>query len=396
MKWMGWVFFLTACQATAADFMVRFKTPELSQKFSSPEAHIVWRSSLVPGLVKISSAQLSPSEFQSRFDVLYAEQDHRVSRHLPKPQKFFDLSAEGQKGISDSGDPYLRRQWALSTPEGIQPDEAWKVTRGNANIKVAVIDTGVLATHPDLQGAVLPGIDVIDSDDNPTDVDGHGTHVAGIIAARANNGIGIAGIASEASIVPIRAVPGDSDEADSHLIQAIEYAVKSGARVINCSFGKAESGQAVGEAILAAGERGVLVVAASGNDGENIDAHPMYPASFKSPNMVVVAASDKDGSLAKFSNFGPLTVDLIAPGNRIVSTVQDGTYSFLSGTSMAAPQVSGIAALIFSANPRLTVASVKQILLGSVRADSRYQGKIRTFGHVDASEAVRQALALTE
>ncbi len=251
----------------------------------------------------------------------------------------------------------------------------------------------------------------------------HGTHVAGIIAAVRNNGLGIDGIADNVRILPLRVVP-NGDEHDKDVALAIRYAVDQGASIINMSFGKGLSPQKhwVDEAIAYAASKNVLLVHAAGNDATLIDTVPQYPTPFlnngtKAPNFITVGASSdnsiKGGLIADFTNYGPQTVDVMAPGVKIYATVPTGNkYAFLQGTSMAAPVVSGIAAMLRSYFPQLTAVEVKQVIEQSV--DTRYSDRAypkpggekkekmtlreacKTGGVVNAYNAVQLAAQLIE
>lgn len=251
----------------------------------------------------------------------------------------------------------------------------------------------------------------------------HGTHVAGIIAAVRNNGLGIDGIADNVRILPLRVVP-NGDEHDKDVALAIRYAVDQGASIINMSFGKGLSPQKhwVDEAIAYAASKNVLLVHAAGNDATFIDTVPQYPTPFlnngtKAPNFITVGASSdnsiKGGLIADFTNYGPQTVDVMAPGVKIYATVPTGNkYAFLQGTSMAAPVVSGIAAMLLSYFPQLTAVEVKQVIEQSV--DTRYSDRAypkpggekketltlreacKTGGVVNAYNAVQLAAQLIE
>ncbi len=205
----------------------------------------------------------------------------------------------------------------------------------------------------------------------------HGTHVAGIIAAERNNGIGVNGVANNVELMSVRAVP-NGDEYDKDVALAIRYAVDNGARIINCSFGKSFSPKAewVYDAIKYAAAKDVLIVHAAGNDGADLDdpANPNYPndqinnGPEIADNVITVGALDpKYGSemVASFSNYGKINVDVFAPGGKVYSTVNNNEYDTFGGTSMAAPAVSGIAALIFSYYPKLSASQVKQIIMDS-------------------------------
>ena len=223
--------------------------------------------------------------------------------------------------------------------------------------------------------------DITDRDYGNADIMGpdakHGTHVAGIIAASRKNKTGMDGVANNVQILTLRAVP-DGDEYDKDIALAIRYAADNGAKVVNMSFGKDFSPHEawVDEAIKYAAEKDVLLVHAAGNDSKNIDEEDNFPTALMNnhtiaANMITVGASGdssiKSGMIAPFTNYGKATVDVLAPGVKIYSTVPTGNrYSFQEGTSMAAPVVSGIAALIRGYYPELTASEVKQVLIQSV------------------------------
>lgn len=240
----------------------------------------------------------------------------------------------------------------------------------------------------------------------------HGTHVAGIIAANRNNNLGIKGIVDQVTILPIRAVPPNGDERDKDVANAIRYAVDNGASIINMSFGKSYSPgkQVVDEAVHYAEQKGVLLVHAAGNDGQNVDEKIDYPSRYylsgkEAGNWLEVAASGKDEStfVASFTNYGKKTVDLFAPGVDVYSSVPGNKYKNESGTSMASPVAAGVAALIKSYFPDLTATEIREILVTSsrkmdgLRVNRPGGGKTelsalsRSGGLVNAYEAVRLA-----
>lgn len=227
----------------------------------------------------------------------------------------------------------------------------------------------------------------------------HGTHVAGIIGAVRGNGIGLDGVADDVQIMSIRAVP-DGDERDKDVANAIRFAVSHGARVINMSFGKAYATQkkAVDKAMKYAARHDVLIVQAAGNEGKNIDSFANYPQRFKAAekNWIVVGASGPkdDGSLAAgFSNYGSNSVDVFAPGVQIYSSVPGSKYDSYNGTSMAAPVVAGLAALIREYYPKLKAAQVKNIIMQSAIKREQLQNKCVTGGVANAFEALKLAAA---
>jgi subtilisin family serine protease len=273
--------------------------------------------------------------------------------------------------------------WAVSPDADIDAPEGWHRTRGTG-VVVAVIDSGVDVFDPDLAANVwrntdevcdngidddangyaddCVGWDFINDDNTPEDVNGHGTHVAGIIAAEADNMIGIAGVAYESQLMALKI--GDGTPPLSAAIEAFAYAIKNGARVINASWVSDDpaAGAFLAPALDAAAA-GVLVVTGAGNYGSDIDEVPIYPASMPHDNVIAVGASTPLDLPAGYSGYGRRSVDRFAPGEHIVSTLPDGSYGAYSGTSMAAPLVSGAAALLWSATPNAAYAEVKGALL---------------------------------
>lgn len=361
---------------------------------------VVWKSRYVKGLERVvpshpsGTAQRTAGGLASHPSLIYAQENVRIHRRMAPGGGAMLSPRVGQRiSLSLPDDPMLSQQWAIIGDAGVHAEGAWNHTHGSKSVIVAVIDTGVDATHPELSDRVLPnGYDFIDRTPKVTDHHGHGTHVSGIIGARSGNKVGIAGINPEISILPIRAVPTDGDETDANLLESFEYAAKNGARVANCSFGKAESSQAVGDVIAGTEKAGLLVIVAAGNDGRDINRVPTFPASFRSPNMIVVASHTSRGSMSSFSNFGMGKVDLSAPGSGILSSIPGGKYASWDGTSMATPQVVGVAALTLAAKPTLSPAQLRAVLLSSVEPMGSLRGKVTTGGRVDAAKAVSAAL----
>lgn len=312
-------------------------------------------------------------------------------------------------GSIDTTDTLRETLWALentgqtvgSTAGLLDADidgkEAWDLSVGSSTI-VAVIDNGVLYTHEDLANQMWDGSacktetgDTLNNCNHGYDFasstspdltplpdlrigtstyDGyHGTHVAGIIAAQMNNGVGVIGIAPNAKIMALKFGLDVASE-----VKAIDFAIQNGAKIINASYGGSEFSQAEYDAIARFRDAGGIFVAAAGNGGLDVigddnDTQPIYPASYDLPNIISVAATDQNDEMPTFSNFGDESVDLGAPGRNIMSTItEDGTdaaYGRLNGTSMAAPHVAGVAALIRSLYPSATASAVKNVLLGS-------------------------------
>lgn len=275
--------------------------------------------------------------------------------------------------VTTPNDPQYGQQWALKK---VNAEQAWDLSKGNKNIVVAVIDTGVDSTHEDLKSSIwvnskeIPGNgvdddhngfiddsngwDFRDNDNLPMDLTsernpGHGTHCAGIIAASGDNGIGISGIAPQISIMPVRFLGADGSGDLMTAAKAIDYAVANGAHVISASWGAPAPRAQVTpilEAIERARDKGVVFVAAAANDGRSNDTREVYPANAGFSNMISVAASDPNDAKPQWSNFGKHKVDLASPGLNIFSTLPNNNYGNLSGTSMATPLVAGLVALM--------------------------------------------------
>ncbi len=276
-----------------------------------------------------------------------------------------------------TNDPFIRDGSQWGTMQTRAP-LAWGTNRG-AGALVAVIDSGITLSNPDLFGNVwrnaaeVPnngldddgngfvddyhGADWIDGDGNPNDEAGHGTHVAGTVAAVSDNGVGGAGVAPHATVLPLRFLDRNGAGNVGDAIAAIEYAVSKGVDVINASWGGPAYSAPLEAAIRLAGQHGVVFVAAAGNDGTNNDIAPNYPASMNLPTMISVAASERSDGLAGFSNYGRNTVDVAAPGAEILSTLGNG-FGYYSGTSMAAPHVAGVAALLRAKDQSVSAESI--------------------------------------
>jgi thermitase len=321
------------------------------------------------------------------------------------PRAWLPLLSRTMSIVPD--DPLYTVQWA---PALVGAPLAWPLSSGNGKT-IAFIDTGVDLNHPDLAGKILPGQHFYhdangqsQQDDNVQDDNGHGTEVTGVAAAIGNNGVGIAGMAWQAQILPVKVV--DSSGwfyYDSDMASGIQWAVDQGAKVINISHGGQIASRAVGTATDYAYAQGALVIAAAGNCGGSNYADngcttqnpPYFPAAF--PNVMAVAATDANDQPAYFSESGGW-ISVAAPGVDILSTMWIGpnfsTYAASSGTSFSAPMVSGLAALVWSRNPALTNAQVASVIansavdLGAPGFDPAYG-----YGRIDASAAVMAATA---
>jgi thermitase len=275
------------------------------------------------------------------------------------------------------GDPRLGGQWGLSK---IGAYGAWDTVTG-AGVKVAVVDTGVSYNHPDLIGKVDKGWDFVDSDADPMDVQGHGTHVAGIAAGTAGNNVGGSGVAPSSRILAVRVLGADGSGYYSWIANGITYAADHGAKVINLSLGGDQGSAALENAVNYATAKGAIVTCASGNDGRGSLG---YPARYA--NCLSVGATTQSDARSSFSDWGP-GLDVVAPGSDILSSVISGGYEAWSGTSMATPMASGVAALLYSQG--LSRAQVMSSLTRGAR-DLGATGYDKTYGYgrVDAAHAV--------
>jgi len=253
---------------------------------------------------------------------------------------------------------YQSYQWNLPA---IGTERGWNLSRGSKKVKIAVVDTGVDLDHPDLARRLITGYNAIDNSNKPDDDNGHGSHVAGIIAADTNNGVGMAGITWYNPIIPVKVMGADGTGGSFYVAKGIRWAVDHDADVINLSLGNYQSCDILESAIDYALEKNVVVISAAGNDNTS---QRSYPAAY--PGVLGVAAVDWDGKRAEFSNFGDY-VDVAAPGVDIPSTFSNGKYASLSGTSMAAPHVTALAGLIRSVNPKLKNTDVVKIITGSAQ-----------------------------
>lgn len=249
---------------------------------------------------------------------------------------------------------------------------AWDKTRGSADVIVAVVDNGIDASHPDLKSQITLPFDTV-KENSSIAVGEHGTHVAGIIGSSINNSIGGAGVAPNTKIMPINVFSGEFAYT-SEIIQGIYHAVAKGADIINLSLGNYEYSNAFNTAIQDAHKKGVVIIAAAGN--EKISS-PYYPASYN--NVISVASSTSSDEVSNFSNYGK-HIDIAAPGSSIYSTMPKGLYGVMDGTSMAAPMVSGVAALIKANEPALSNIEIENRLYASVD-DLGVPGKDPVYGH---------------
>lgn len=283
-------------------------------------------------------------------------------------RKLFDL------GIND---PQANLLWGH---EIIDLGDAWQLSTGSQDVLVAVIDTGVLYTHPDLTASMwgspsclnenastttcVHGYDIVNNDSDPLPVSFHGTHVSGIIAATRNNNLGVAGVAPRAKIVALRIFDENDEAGVDDEVRAIDFAIQNGIKIINASYGGSASSTAEYDAIKRFRDAGGIFIAAAGNSSRNSDSGTHnYPSDYDLENIISVAATDQDDNLASLSNWGTTSVDVGAPGIAIRSTALNDGYADASGTSMATPYVAGLVALLWSVEPSLTYAQVRERII---------------------------------
>jgi hypothetical protein len=338
--------------------------------------------------------------------------DQAIARYRAHPKVQFIEPNYVYRTVTTPNDPEFSRLWGLQNTgqtggipgADIDATLAWDVFTGS-DVLVAITDTGIDWTHPDLAANVfvnpgeiagngidddhngfiddVRGWDFVNHDNDPRDDHGHGTHVSGTVGAIGNNGIGVAGVNWHVKILPLKFLDAGGSGTTADAVTAIDYAVSMGARVISASWGGGGPSEALRLSIEAAGNAGVLFVAAAGNAGQNNDFFPNYPSNFDLPNIIAVAATDHFDRLASFSNYGATSVDLAAPGVDIFSTYPGG-YTYLSGTSMATPHVTGALALIMGRYPDIGAADAKDLLLRSVDVLPSLAGQVATGGRLNA------------
>ena len=405
-----------------SNLLVRLKNsndlPELKQLIEGKDIDFKKEFSFLPGLVLLevnhtginnnATAEIKKSLSEklallSEAQIIkYAEYDV-IDRYTKTPTDSAYIS-EDLWGLNNTG------QNGGSFDADIDAPEAWDLTTGSEDVIVVVMDSGLHVTHQDLKNQLwinedevpnngrdddgdgfvdnINGINPASNDGDLADPVGHGTHVAGTIGASANDGGGHVGIAWNVRLMGVKG--GDYGISRSAQLAGIDFAIAEGATVVNCSFGGLNYSQTMFEAFAAGGDAGIIFSCASGNDGLDIDSVTFFPAGYDLECVISVAASDRRDELAYFSNYGFMGVDLAAPGVDIYSTTSsaDDAYELQDGTSMAAPHVSGVLALMRSLQPSWGNLEIREQLLASVDALDSLEGLVKTSGRLNAFSAL--------
>jgi subtilisin family serine protease len=363
--------------------------------------------------LRLSPAQ-NRNEFVVKRDVAGALGITKLSdlgRYWPAAGAATTAAAMQGSAAADAGDSLQGEQWAIAQGSLLDLPGAWKLSQGEG-VTVAIVDSGARLEHPDLAPNIwtdfdevpgngtdddangyvddVHGVDLTSTDpqEDLSDGNGHGTHVAGIVAA-AGNGAGVVGVAPRAKLMIVKVLKADGSGSTGSLAEGIRYAAANGARVINVSLAGSDNDPRVVEAVQAAADANALVIASAGNDGRDIDTQPAYPAAIPASNLLAVASTDPDNGrgISNYSNFGRLAVQVAAPGARILSTANDGGFAEKSGTSMAAPMVAGVAALAIAAHPQISAVDLRALLMQNA---ARSQLPVAA-GYVDALHTVQAA-----
>ncbi len=366
------------------------------ERLASVASGVLWRLHS-----RSKNAEALATALEKNPNIIYAEPNY-ILRLVATPN---DPSFGNLWGLRNTGQTI--GQTGLPGSD-INATAAWDITTGSASVVVGVVDTGVDYNHPDLAAnmwsnpgakghpdcaAGTHGFNAITNTCDPQDDHSHGTHVAGTIGAVGNNGLGVAGVNWTTSIMALKFIASSGYGTTADAIQAIEFAVQAkidgvNVRVLNNSWGGGPFSKALLDEINRANENDILFVAAAGNDGTSNDVYPHYPSNYATPNMISVAATDNRDNTAWFTNYGPTTVHLGAPGVSTYSTVPGSGYASYSGTSMASPHVAGVAALILAQSPGLTTAEVKAEILDNTDPVASLSGKTITGGRLNAARAL--------
>lgn len=397
---LGWFVILpvaaqgeTASTSTSDAVLVQFSAnTSLTERDAAIERMggtlVEWLAPINVARVKVNSKTLGAAPMNS------IDQNAQVASLLTAAQNSSTVISAEIDGTVEAtfvpNDPMYHSSTLVYAPQLIGAPTAWDFTLGDPNVVIAILDTGINASHPEFAGRILPGYDFINNDTDPSDDNGHGTHVAGTAAAGTNNGIGNVGICGGCSILPVKVLSNTGSGLWSQVAAGITFAADHGANVINLSLGGYSPSSTMQAAIAYAQQKSVLVIGAAGNDHRGDD---FYPAAFD--NVIGVGATDSHDVIWPLSNYGSY-VDVSAPGVTIFNTFNDlnnyyGGYALYNGTSMAAPHVAGLAGLLFSQNQNRTAEQVSNLITSTVK-DLGAPGwdPIYGWGRIDAGKALTQ------
>ncbi|HAZ12155.1 MAG: hypothetical protein A2X86_01220 [Bdellovibrionales bacterium GWA2_49_15] len=358
------------------------------------------------------------SNIASMEGVQYVEPNYIYT--VGNPIHHNNFVSQGEDSPLAPNDPRFGQLWGLNntgnnSPDGsrgvagadIQAFRAWDISKGDRRVKVAIIDTGIDYNHEDIKANMwtneaeangkagvdddkngyiddVHGYDFANKDGDPLDGHGHGTHCSGTIGAVHDNGIGVAGVMANVTMVGVKFLTDAGSGTTADAVLAIDYATKLDVDIMSNSWGGGGRSEALFDAIKRASDKGILFVAAAGNSSSDNDQTPNYPSNYEAPNVVAVAAHTNGDGLASFSSYGQRTVHVAAPGHKILSTVTNNGYDVYSGTSMATPHVSGVLGLLLSKEGGLTVAEVKERLLRTSEPIRAYRKKTISGGRINA------------
>ena len=366
------------------------------------------------------------SELQDLDEVQYAEPNY-IYKAIATTQTLesilFGTVKESHSSMAPT-DPLYGKLWGLKNTGANEPDrnggtsttpgvagadtdaeKGWAITTGSKKVTIAIIDTGIDYNHPDLKNQIwtnekeiagngidddnngyiddIHGWNAFAKNGNPMDGNAHGTHCAGTIGAEHNNGIGVAGVMSDVNLVAVKFLSDEGSGSLADAVVAIDYATKLNVDIMSNSWGGGGFSQALEDSIKAAKNKGILFIAAAGNDSSNNDSRPSYPASYQVDNVISVASHTAQDTISSFSNFGKRSVHVAAPGSNILSSTPNGEYKVFSGTSMATPHTSGVVGLLLSETGRLPVLEVRNRLMATTVPGPAYRKTTQGGGRVN-------------
>ena len=404
------------------EILVRFKAGVTQQTIESITSRL--NDDVEDQIEAVEGLEVIEDEDNRKADEVVAQYRALSEVEYAEPNSEIKLDHDNAGKHVHANDELFFKQWGLFNhgQDGgkfgadISAMRAWAVTTGSDQVVVAVLDSGVDYTHPDLakniwrrpeiikayqdddltaEGPVddIHGFNVAEDTGDPMDDNGHGTHCAGIIGAEGGNEFGIAGVNWTVRIMALKFMDAEGAGTTSDAIEAINYVINRkragvNVRVISASWGSTVKSRALEDVIRKAGDEGILIVAAAGNASSDNDLTPHYPASYNLNNVISVAAVNRFEELTSFSNYGANSVHVAAPGEAIMSTWLNHDFQERKGTSMATPFVAGVAALVLATNPTISIDDLRARLLSSVDPVWSLKGKVSTGGRINAAKAV--------